>query len=144
MSSNTAQRWVLWLCFAGYVLASAIGLNGFVLCFGPQGHVAIEMASSLDCNGCVAQPDCDAEEPHDELAPECPCDDVALPGANLLARKFDLESNGKQVPPALPLVFVAPRAVELQVTADARDSAHDFAAVNRAARVRPRSAVLLV
>jgi hypothetical protein len=145
MSSSTAQRWALWLCLAGYVLASGCGFHGLVLCFGPRGHVAIEMSSAGDCDGCVAeQPGGDAGQADDQAAPECPCEDVALPGANLLARKFDLDSAAIRIPPAAACVLVWSCAVEPRVRLEARDAASHFASANRMALTRPRSAVLLV
>lgn len=145
MTSHAAQRCLLWLCLAAYALASGGGFDGLVLCFGPRGHVAIEIASSGDCGGCIeTHPACDEPEEHHELTPECPCDDVVLPGASLLTRKFDLDSAATRIPPAAPCVFTWSCAAEPRLHAEARASASGYAAVNRVVLTRPRSAVLLV
>ena len=145
MTPRTARRLVLWLCLVGYALTSGVGIHGLVLCLGPSGHVAIELADDEDCNGCVeSEPLCDVTQTHFEPAPECPCEDVELPGARLLTRKFDFDAATPRIPPAPPCAVLWSCAVEPQPRFDARDAAGHFESVQRAAVTRPRSTVLLV
>lgn len=145
MTPRTLRRLVLWLCLVGYGLTSGGGIHGLVLCFGPSGHVAIEMTSAEECDGCLeSTPLCDITETHFEPASECPCEDVELPGARLLTRKFDFDAATPRIPPAPPCTVVWSCGIEPVVRLEARDAASHFESVKRAALTRPRSAVLLV
>jgi hypothetical protein len=72
-----------WLCLAFVMCAAIGGVPGVMLCFGPDGHVALEVASAADCDGCDpadegrSAPD---RAPPASYGPECPCEDVLLPG----------------------------------------------------------------
>lgn len=50
MSPRPKQRFVAWLCLVAYLFAGVFEAPGLVLCIGPDGHAAIELA--CDGSGC--------------------------------------------------------------------------------------------
>lgn len=141
MLHRTPQAWLLWLCLAAYSLAGVCGSVGLVVCFGPQGHVALEALGEADCGGCLPGESGSRDAPA-QLEPVCPCDDVLLPGASPVTRKaglgvaFDVELLALP-PTVLPARWIEPARI-------ARTSLDPFADALRASSTRPRSVVLLV
>ena len=150
MNSKPAQRFCAWLCLLLFLSASAVGGRGFVLCFDPDGHVALEVSSGADCNGCASDEAIavvlgadDSQQPDEQLggAPACPCSDIALPVTGIAHKRavqFTLE-----LPTALASTMhtawdTAPvhRAGGLVLQRDAD--------ANRASLTRARSTVLLI
>ena len=150
MNSKPAQRLFAWLCLLLFLSASAVGGRGFVLCFDPDGHVALEVSSGAECNGCASDGakavilGADDPEQRDESlgsAPECPCSDVALPVTGIAHKRsvqFTLE-----IPTAL--VSTVHTAWDLAPAHRVGGSALQRGAdAKRASLTRARSTVLLI
>jgi hypothetical protein len=145
MRFNPIRSAATWLCLAAYLLVGAVGSRGMVLCVGPGGHVAIEVAPRGDCAGCLVRGERDAVGARERAAgpaPACPCDDVTLDGALQIAQRRSLErafDGDLRAPPASLPCARPPNVWRDTFVAFARS-----ASAIRAARSRPRSVVLLV
>jgi hypothetical protein len=106
-----SRRWSTWLACAVLALYALTGLapgRGLVLCIGPGGHWALEVASAgWNCLDCVTDAPseadcCGSESTHD--AQDCRCADIPLVGNDSKRATARVQIG---VPPPLPLAFAA-------------------------------------
>lgn len=144
MASHLRTPVTAWLCLIIYLLAGVVGVQGAVICFGPGGHVAIEAFAAGDCTGCDSEAATGIEASTEQLAqlPVCPCSDIVLPGAGVLAQKLDSKTASSGVLRSLPA-----SALWLQPIWSSHfgfRAADSIADARRVSSARSRSVVLLV
>ncbi|CAN5678946.1 hypothetical protein BH23PLA1_BH23PLA1_12200 [soil metagenome] len=83
MRSRISQIMVTWYCLAVSLLIGVVPAEGFVLCFGSDGHIEVSSPAS-GCDGCSEQAlpaegkSCLEEVGNDADQPCCPCLDVPV------------------------------------------------------------------
>lgn len=91
----------MWLATIAYLLASFASGQGFVLCWGPDGHLAVEVRGEGECGGCLDPLRGNGSSIiAAESENECPCVDVPLRGQPIAESRSTEVHSEKLAPTA--------------------------------------------